>query len=221
MARKRFEQLPQERQAKILEVAARRFAENGFQGTSYNHLLAEAGLGKSVAYYYFADKQDLFLTVVQACYQRFFASVGDLPPPTSADDFWLLIAGMTKRGMRFMRSDPMSAALMQCFVREQQTLGVLASSSLHDSVEEYYTKLIRLGRKLGAVRTDLPDQLLLDVSRALSSAFDRWFVGHGQSLSDTQMDKLATQFTDLTRRALEPRVAQSRARPTTARRAKK
>lgn len=67
----------------------------------------------------------------------------------------------------------------------------------------------------------------------LISSLDHWYnlwcifylqiagLRRRQSLSDTQMGKLATQFTDLTRRALEPRIAQSRTRPTTARRAKK
>jgi len=208
MSRKRFEQLPDERRAKILAVAARTFAENGFAGTSYNLLLVEAGLGKGSAYYYFADKEDLFLTVVQACYRRFFESIGDLPSPSTPDGFWKLVAEVAERGMRFMRKDPTSAALMQCFVREQRTLGVLASSALHDSVEGYYAELIGLGRTLGAVRHDLPEQLLLDVARAVSTAFDQWFITQGQHATAARMRQLAEQFADLTRRLLEPATAE-------------
>jgi AcrR family transcriptional regulator len=204
MSRKRFEQLPEARREEILGTAARAFAKDGFGGTSYNSLLAELGLGKSSAYYYFADKEDLFLTAVQACYQRFFESIGDLPRPGSPEAFWQLIADATERGMQFMLEDPTSAALMQSFVREQRGLGVLASSQVLDSVERYYVELLELGRSLGAVRKDLPQQLLLDVARALSAAFDQWFIAHGQGLTPAKVRKLAGQFSDMTRRLLQP-----------------
>lgn len=204
MSRRRFEQLPVERQAQILEVAARTFAKYGFSGTSYNLLLAEAGLGKGSAYYYFADKEDLFLLVVQVCYRRFFESIGDLPKPLTPGEYWTLVADVAERGMHFMRKDPISAALMQCFVREQRALGVLGSSALQDDVEGYYVHLLGLGRTLGAVRKDLPQQLLLDVARAISTAFDQWFIAHGQQATPSKMRKLASQFADMTRRLLEP-----------------
>ena len=42
------------------EVAAREFGEHGFEGASLNHILAEAGVSKGAAYYYFEGKADLF-----------------------------------------------------------------------------------------------------------------------------------------------------------------
>lgn len=204
MSRKRFEQLPQERQTLILDVAARTFAKNGFGGTSYNSLLAEVGLGKGSAYYYFADKEDLFLTVVQACYQRFFASIADLPTPSTPGEYWDSVAETAERGMRFLREDPTSAALMLCFVREQRSLGVLASAALHASVEGYYTQMLELGRELGAIRRDIPELLLREVARAVSMAFDQWFVAHGAEATPAQMRKLAAQFADMNRRLFAP-----------------
>lgn len=204
MSRKRFEQLPEDRQAKILEVAARRFAKDGFGGTSYNELLAEAGLGKSSAYYYFADKEDLFLTVVQGCYRRFFESIGDLPEPSTPAAFWEVVTEATERGMRFMRQDPTAAALMQGFVREQSALSVLASSAVLSTVEGYYVRMMGAGRALGVIRKDIPEKLLLHVAQSVSAAFDQWFILHGQEATPAQLRKLAAQSTDMMRRLLEP-----------------
>ena len=57
--------LPDARRLHILETAARVFATHGFADASINAILEQAGVSKGAAYYYFDDKEDLFLTVVQ------------------------------------------------------------------------------------------------------------------------------------------------------------
>lgn len=205
MSRKRFEQLPPERQDQILEVAARAFAQHGFAGTSYNALLAELGLGKGSAYYYFADKEDLFLTVVQSCYRRFFDGIGELPTPATVDAYWATVAETAARGMRFMRQDPVTAAVVHCFLREQRALDVLASAALQETVNGYYSRMLELGQTLGTVRRDVPAALLLNMSRAASMAFDQWFVAHATETTAHQIRKLAQQFAEMMRGLLAPR----------------
>jgi len=211
VARGKFEQLAPERQREILAIAADEFSKNGFGGTSYNRLLARAGLGKSSAYYYFADKQDLFLTAVKACYRTFFDGLGELPQPTTSSAYWSFIEAITRRGFEFMQQDPTSAALIQCFVRERAMLDVLASAELLHSVEHYYVELIQVGQALGAVRRDLPLGLLAELGSALSSVFDRWFVATAADADATQLGELTRQFTELSRQLFEPKPRQGQA----------
>ena len=55
-----------EREAQILEVAERVFADNGYQATSMDDIAAQVGLSKPMLYEYFGSKEGLLL----ACLRR-------------------------------------------------------------------------------------------------------------------------------------------------------
>ena len=213
MSRSHFEQLPEPRKTRILVLAAEQFAKDGFQGTSYNQLLARLGLGKGSAYYYFADKQDLFLTVVRACYQRFFQSLSALEAPTTSSEFWIYVETMNRRGLDFMVDDPTSAAILLSFRNEHGRLDVLSGAELFDSVGRYYQDAIRLGQRLGAVRRDLPLDLLVLTAQSVAAACDQWFVGNPSATRKSQRTLTARRFTDLMRRMLERDAPLERAKP--------
>ncbi|HYO94948.1 MAG TPA: TetR/AcrR family transcriptional regulator [Polyangiaceae bacterium] len=204
VAKRMFERLSPERQREILLIAAEEFGRNGFRGTSYNRLLARAGLGKGSAYYYFADKQDLFLTVVTTRYCAFFDGLTDLPRPRSAASYWDFVEAMSRRGMELMRDDPTSAALIRCFAREGPALDVPSSKELHERVERYYADLVTLGQELRAVRCDVPFALLVELARAHSTAFDQWFIATALPGGKPDISGLARTFAELSRGLLAP-----------------
>lgn len=206
MARSRFQQLPRERREEILGVAAAEFARSGFHGTSYNQLLERLQLGKSSAYYYFEDKRDLFLTVLQRCYTAYFAVIKQLEFPTSANHFWDYSRRVTVLGYKFMVEDPTSAHLMQCMQREKALLGELVSSELLGSIQNSYAQMIRIGQRLGAIRSDIPQGLLVDTLRDVAMTFDRWFITARSQGRDTPTpEQAATLFTDVAKRICAPR----------------
>jgi AcrR family transcriptional regulator len=55
----------------VLDAAARAFAENGFHGTSLEQIAEEAGFSRGAVYYNFADKEELFLELLdRRCAER-------------------------------------------------------------------------------------------------------------------------------------------------------
>jgi AcrR family transcriptional regulator len=204
LARRRFEDLPRDRQDEILRLSAAEFARTGFQGTSYNQLLERLQLGKSSAYYYFEDKRDLFLTVIERCYASYFEALSALPRPKTAAEFWRFVEAASLEGFELMLRDPTIAGLMQCLEREQALLGELASERVLDGQTRFYESLIAEGQRLGAVRTDLPTQLLADAARSLSLTFDRWFVLEHQKADFAGAATFAAQYSALARRLCEP-----------------
>jgi AcrR family transcriptional regulator len=214
VTRRRFDQLPEPRRAEILVVAAREFATNGFQGTSYNRLLTRIGLGKGSAYYYFADKQELFLTVVKACYRAFFDSIAGLELPTTADGYWDYVEQLNRRGLDFMVDDRTAASVLTCFRNERAQLDLLTSAGILDSLDHDYRELLRLGQRIGSVASDLPFELLQGAAQAVSAACDQWFIVHAANAGPKRRAEFARQVTLLMRRLLEPPAA--RARPAAA-----
>jgi AcrR family transcriptional regulator len=52
----------------ILEVATRHFAEKGYSGARIDEIAAETATSKRMIYYYFKDKEELFVAVLEHAY---------------------------------------------------------------------------------------------------------------------------------------------------------
>jgi AcrR family transcriptional regulator len=73
MKRKRKTQAErrEETREELLEAAARIFAQRGFHGTSLDAIAEEAGYSRGAVYYNFADKEELFLELLdRRCAER-------------------------------------------------------------------------------------------------------------------------------------------------------
>jgi len=104
-----------------------------------------------------------------------------------------------------MLDDPVAAELMLCVQRERQLLDELASERLLDSMRAFYGGLIAEGQRLGAVRTDLPEVLLVELVRDTTMTFDRWFVTARAGASPPSPAHAASTFTEVTERLCKPR----------------
>lgn len=60
-----FERLSAERQHGLLAAAAMEFAAKGYEGAALNAIAENAGMKEASVYYYFADKADLYATVLE------------------------------------------------------------------------------------------------------------------------------------------------------------
>lgn len=54
----------------IIEVATREFAQNGLSGARVDEIAAKTGSSKRMIYYYFGDKNGLYLAVLEDAYRR-------------------------------------------------------------------------------------------------------------------------------------------------------
>lgn len=205
MAFERFSRLPQERQREILSQAAEAFARHGYDGTSFNALLKQLGLSKSQAYYYFEDKADLFVTACAACYEEYYREVSELPEPGDAEEFWGMVLELCRIGVRFQKRHPIAARLSKA-IAESPVRDELGRASIQraTSTKARHEAWVALGQALGAVRRDLPLELLIALSVDLSATLDVWFAGQAELASDEDLELRARQFADLSRRLFAP-----------------
>jgi AcrR family transcriptional regulator len=103
-----FEPLTAERRRQqtreyLLQAAARVFAEQGYHATSLDQVAAAAGFTKGAVYSNFKNKEDLFLALFKANYDREMealrATLGasDVPAEARLSDFVALIRDETRR----------------------------------------------------------------------------------------------------------------------------
>src|SRR5215472_5941161 len=92
----RFAKMPGEKRERLLTVAAQEFAARGFEAASLNHILEEAQIGKSSAYYYFEDKADRLQ----------LAPTSEALASLSAETFWPTIAALHDQPLLNARQHP-------------------------------------------------------------------------------------------------------------------
>ncbi|MDM8516122.1 TetR/AcrR family transcriptional regulator [Desulfobacterales bacterium HSG16] len=67
--KKRFEKIPAEKQKRILEVATKEFAQNGFPTANINVIARKSGISIGSMYNYFESKEALFLEIIDRGYK--------------------------------------------------------------------------------------------------------------------------------------------------------
>jgi len=55
---------------KLLSAARREFAEKGLNGARVDAIASRSGVNKQLLYYYFGDKENLFIAVLEAAYVK-------------------------------------------------------------------------------------------------------------------------------------------------------
>ena len=210
MPRPRFDRLPEEKRRSILDAAAREFAEHGFDGASYNRIIANAGVSKGAMYYYFDDKEDLYATVLVGVIDEWMSIIGDLPEVDSPAEFWKEFEDILARSMTAWREDPRAAEISHSFQRMRTTGEVgPALRQVMARGNEWATTLLERGRSVGAIRVDLPIPLLAELTMALDAVMDGWLAEHWDDMTQEEKKRRVHQAYDLFRRVCVPAAAAS------------
>lgn len=204
----RFATLAPERRAAILAAAAEEFGRAGLEGASYNRIIARAGVSKGAMYYYFDNKEDLFLTVLADLAERAGAAIGAPGEFTDAAGFWREMRALCARTAEFFLSQPSVAGLAKSLLAAPAAAGdTLLAGPLREytgRLERYTAELLRRGQEVGAVRTDLPVELLAHLLTGLGEALDRWLFARWEQLDAAELAALPDRYIDLFARLAAP-----------------
>jgi AcrR family transcriptional regulator len=205
MPRPRFAKLAPKKRHRILEVAAYEFASHGFSGASLNRIIGEAGISKGATYYYFDGKADLYVAVVHHAWE---ALAPDEPldvPSLSRETFWPVLACHYDRMVERARAQPWLAAVGK-LIYGRAPSPEIARHVEHDfaRVRAWFGSLVAHGQAIGAVRADVPSELLQVVLMGALEAADRWVVDHPQVLEKPDTDEVSPAVFHMLRRLVEP-----------------
>jgi AcrR family transcriptional regulator len=206
MPHSRFNKLPAEKRENFLEIAAKEFATEGFEAASLNHILEQSGISKGSAYYYFEDKADVFLTVVQ----RYFAEL-TLPlkeasfDNLSAENFWNYLRDEYHRPLLATYDRPWMLGTIKAASKLSKKSRVNEElNALFNYIIEWTVTIFRRGQELGVVRTDLPDELMISLIQSIDDINDKWLLAHVTELQPMDISTIADRTVDLFYRLLRP-----------------
>jgi AcrR family transcriptional regulator len=205
MVRPRFAKLPAHQQQAIVQAALDEFAAHGFHDASLNRVIEAAGISKGSLYYYFDGKEDLFAYVAQAGLGGLIAEVGPLPDlgAGDADAFWSVLEGYYLKLARALLASPQLAALLRGWSAAskspefQQATGEMEQASL-----PWIAQALATGHRVGAVRDDVPDSLLMAAVLGMGEAMDFWLLA--LQPDDEELPGVIAMIVAMLRRAVAP-----------------
>lgn len=173
--RDRLLALTDDRQAKLLDPAENEFASHGFAEASLNRILKQADMSKGQAYYYVTDKTDLYDAVLNRAFQKLIkASNFSFGSPENPDAFWAQVGALFGQVGMVLMQDAQLAALAIRIYENDATRAVAQRLPIRKSFED----CIAQGQSIGAIRTDIPNDLLIDILFAMALETDRWFAAN-------------------------------------------
>ena len=205
MPRPRFAKLDADKQQAILSAAMGEFATHGYERASFNRIIDQAGVSKGAMYYYFDDKEDLFNTVVRQVMDQALGEFTELPPADTPEQFWSGVERFMTQALGFMHDNPQLAGLLKSVLGLQAAGSRIAAvESVRTMYREWAESFIRRAQEVGAIRSDLPFDLLVALTVAVASAGDVWVVEHHDELGIEGGARFIAQFLEMMQGAFGP-----------------
>lgn len=206
MPRPRFQKMDPARRHALLDAAATELAAKGYEAASVNAILEAAGFSKGSFYYYFDDKADLAAEVLLEAYAPVLAVIEE-PTPTTIDEFWDEVHRLQRRSLDVMEASPRTFQLISrtgAVVMSDPALGKRLLPMIAEARQKAHAVWTQ-GQRLGAVRDDLPvDVLMATVEAVKRAAWQAQFPPQHVATVE-QVEAFSEQMKDFVRRLTEPR----------------
>ncbi len=202
--RPRFLKLDANKQAAILDAARTEFSAHGYRAASQNRIIEAAGVSKGAIYYYFDDKEDLYVTVIRREFSG-FAEVMTIGEVATVEQFWAELEDMFMRSTVAFTRSPETIALARSVARSVGTYGAPPGfQPLLDEIHGVTEQLVIRGQEVGAVRRDLPTSLIVGIAIKVGEAMDYWFAEHWTELDPAELPALNHKLIGVFKRVAEP-----------------
>lgn len=164
MPLQRFLNLSQEEQDRVYNVSKKQFAEHGYDAMSLNLLLKELEISKGQFYYWFEDKADLFLSILDQGIASLVSILEHHGSPTRPQDYWAhLRSGRLLVETYWDGQDYIEIGTM---IREQMAENHPVHERLKkraQPIDNYWRTQLILGQKWGLVRNDISAETLVEL----------------------------------------------------------
>lgn len=149
-----FNNIPEEKRKKILDVAVTEFANEGFDNANINTIAKKAEVSVGSLYKYFDTKTDLFLTSVNYGISILDSVIESVV--TSKDDVLTKLEKLIRIAIDFSRRTKVLIKLYNEVTSESNsTLAEKIAADIETKTCAAYKKAIEDGQKAGQIRQDI------------------------------------------------------------------
>lgn len=168
----RYESIDESLKKRILDVSKQEFSTHGYEQASYNKIIQNIGISKGSMYYYFENKEDLFITcfIDETRLSQNLSLRSEVAAFSQIEDkerYWSSLEELfAKRWVNSLRHP-----LLMSLVRQLTSLGmdhpiVCKLSAEIEGLSEYgeLMKILGHGKLVEAIRDDVPLKVLIRMS---------------------------------------------------------
>ncbi|MCX6598532.1 MAG: TetR/AcrR family transcriptional regulator [Acidobacteria bacterium] len=178
MATKRFEKLDPEKRDHIIRSAIEVFGEQGLDQTTLQDVATRAGVAKGLLYYYFEDRDDLLATLFEFVQSRLNLVLADLPTYHDVESFWQFVERTVTNTIEgFAPVSWMVPFLERVMESVSQGKVPAGFEPRKQMTEQTMAGVVMDGMRLGALRRDLPPELMRSAIMMLMRACETWLFG--------------------------------------------
>ena len=199
----RYESIDETLKARILDVSKQEFATHGYENASYNKIIQKIGISKGSMYYYFENKEDLFITCFLDAIAHATGSFGfDYASFSFEDDeqaYWNSIKKISSKQWNDVLQHPLLMSLMRQLVSLGTDHPIFRKLNAEcEGLSEYgdLMSILEHGVQIGAIRDDVP----LNVLIRMNTEYEVWLLKEMQEkrLNEQQVvDKFFEMFKQL------------------------
>ena len=174
----RYESIKESLKTRILDASKKEFANLGYEDASYNKIIKKIGISKGSMYYYFENKEDLFIT----CFLDEAHATGcfgftDAPFPLMDDKqtYWDSIKELSSKQWEDAFQHPLLMSLMRQLVSLGTNHPIFRKLNAEcEGLSEYgdIMAIFEHGVKIGAIRDDVP----LNVLVRMNTEYEVWLM---------------------------------------------
>lgn len=159
----------EERKNKILDISERLFVKNGFDYTSTNDILKEAGIARGTLYYYFKSKEEILDSVIDRITKQLMTKANLIANDKSIP----VLERLTKTIMALSIENDIGYEIMKQVHKPQNALmHQKMQKNLLINVDKIITKLIEECIDEGICQTDYPKEFVEMVMLYSNTVFD-------------------------------------------------
>ena len=209
MPRLRFQRAAAEKREALLDSATLEFAAHGYDDASINRILLAAGFSKGSFYYYFDDKPDLAVAVLERWAKRFETLWDDFPMPRSPHEFWAAARRFSESTTARLRDEPhvTTDAMMRLgtALARNPEVRERVSSTVISGMMKKLVAIWKHGQEIGAVRDDLSVPDLLALAQDVKLSLVRLLLPHDRAATIEEIEAFGRLHFDMVRRVAERR----------------
>lgn len=142
----------------LFDAALEEFIAHGYAQASLNAILETACMSKGQFYYYFKDKEELYLALIDVLIEKkktFLAAA--MKPEDFDQDIFAIFKTQMKYGMAFAQEYPAISRFSESFLREKGGPVYQKALAQHDFENNtMITGMVQRALKRGEFRPDLP-----------------------------------------------------------------
>jgi AcrR family transcriptional regulator len=175
----RYESIEKSLKTRILDAAKQEFSTHGFEGASYNKIIQKIGISKGSMYYYFENKEDLFITCFLDAFAhargRFGFDYTSFPLGDDVQTYWHSIKMISSKQWSGVLQHPLLMSLMRQLVSLGTNHPIFRKLNAEcEGLSEYgdIMAILEHGVKIGAIRDDVP----LNVLVRMNTEYEVWLM---------------------------------------------